>query len=130
MMKMLKNPLIGACGTFVLAAGLAGAASANENPFNATPLKKADDLTKKAATEGQCGAMKKGAGEGKCGANHSAQCNGKCTTVHKKECGGKCTDGVKKLEDMKGDTKSKVESAKDSAKKAMPEGSCGASMGM
>ena len=94
--KMLSMALSGA-----LLSCAAATATADVNPFQATPLASGYDLLNKAGAEGKCGegkcgGDKKAAKEGKCG-EKKAKREGKCgeDKAHDKKAGkeGKCGEG-------------------------------------
>ena len=88
-----KKPLAAALGAAFLATAIAPMASAEVNPFAATPLSSGYDLANYAhhaeegkCGEGKCGGDKKAKKEGKCG-------EGKCGGDKKAEKEGKCGEG-------------------------------------
>ena len=104
MAKQHLKPLVAAVGAaFMATVAIAPAASAAENPFQATELTAGYNLAD--AHEGKCGEGKCGAeqkakegkcGEGKCGAEKKAK-EGKCGEgkcgAEKKAKEGKCGEG-------------------------------------
>ena len=84
MSKLKMKPVTAALGAAFLASAIAPAASADVNPFSATPLNAGYDIVNTGAHEGKCGEGK--CGEGKCG-------EGKCGGDADKGAEGKCGEG-------------------------------------
>ena len=79
MSKIKANPVAAALGAAFLATAISPIASADVNPFSATPLNTGYDIVNAGDHEGKCG-------EGKCG-------EGKCGGDAKKDSEGKCGEG-------------------------------------
>lgn len=79
MSKIKANPVAAALGAAFLATAISPIASADVNPFSATPLNSGYDIVNAGDHEGKCG-------EGKCG-------EGKCGGDAKKDSEGKCGEG-------------------------------------
>ena len=113
-----KNHLAAALGAAFLATSVAPLASADVNPFAATPLNAGYDLANYGSHEGSCGGDKDM--EGKCGegkAKKEGQCGGK------KDMEGKCGEGKAKKEGQCGGKKDMEGKCGES--KAKKEGKCG-----
>lgn len=99
MSKFKAKPLTAALGAAFLATAISPIASADVNPFSATPLSTGYDIVNADGHEGKCG-------EGKCGESKGGE---------EKDEEGKCGEGK-----CGGDAKDSTE-----AKGAHAEGKCG-----
>ena len=99
MSKFKAKPLTAALGAAFLATAISPIASADVNPFSATPLSTGYDIVNADGHEGKCG-------EGKCGESKGGE---------EKDKEGKCGEGK-----CGGDAKDSTE-----AKGAHAEGKCG-----
>ena len=93
MSKLKAKPVTAALGAAFLATAISPIASADVNPFSATPLNAGYDIVNAGDHEGKCGEGKCGESkgedkgeEGKCG-------EGKCGGDAKKDGEGKCGEG-------------------------------------
>jgi len=91
MKKSNAKPVTAALSAAFLATAISPLASAEVNPFSATPLTAGYDVVSAGEHEGKCGEGKCGEGEdktaeGKCG-------EGKCGESEEKSAEGKCGEG-------------------------------------
>ena len=89
MSKFKAKPVTAALGAAFLATAISPIASADVNPFSATPLNAGYDIVNAGDHEGKCGEGKCGESkgeEGKCG-------EGKCGGDAEKDAEGKCGEG-------------------------------------
>ena len=85
MSKFKAKPLTAALGAAFLATAIAPAASADVNPFSATPLSTGYDIVNADGHEGKCG-------EGKCGESKGGEEKGKEGKCGEGKCGGDAKD--------------------------------------
>ncbi len=103
MTNNIKHTLIAIFGSVFLAFSLAPVASANDNPFTASPLDSGYDVVSQTEADDKCGKC----GEGKCGESVCGEGEGKCGEG---KCGkgeGKCGEGKAKGEGKCGEGESK-----------------------
>ena len=106
MSKFKAKPVTAALGAAFLATAISPIASADVNPFSATPLNAGYDIVNAGDHEGKCGEGKCGeskgeegkCGEGKCGGDAEKDAEGKCGEGKcggdaKKDGEGKCGEG-------------------------------------
>jgi len=85
MSKFKAKPLTAALGAAFLATAIAPVASADVNPFSATPLSTGYDIVNADGHEGKCG-------EGKCGESKGGEEKGKEGKCGEGKCGGDAKD--------------------------------------
>ena len=90
MSKFKAKPLTAALGAAFLATAIAPVASADVNPFSATPLSTGYDIVNADGHEGKCGEGK--CGEGKCGESKGGEEKGKEGKCGEGKCGGDAKD--------------------------------------
>lgn len=94
MSKIKTKPVTAALGAAFLATALSPIASADVNPFSATPLNTGYDIVNAGDHEGKCGEGKCGESKGGEGKGEEGKCGeGKCGGDAKKDSEGKCGEG-------------------------------------
>lgn len=94
MSKIKTKPVTAALGAAFLATALLPIASADVNPFSATPLNTGYDIVNAGDHEGKCGEGKCGESKGGEGKGEEGKCGeGKCGGDAKKDSEGKCGEG-------------------------------------
>ena len=87
MSKFKAKPLTAALGAAFLAAAISPIASADVNPFSATPLSTGYDIANADGHEGKCG-------EGKCGESKGGEDKGEEGKCGEGKCGGDAADST------------------------------------